>query len=207
MTTPTVAKRHTMTGFGLHGSAEGADSRTVASRERRGQTTLDFAVGMSIFLVALVFVLAFVPGMLEPFSGGTQSETPAVNRVADDLTQRTLTDGDQAYVLDETCTVALFTSGSPSACRYDGDSLSDKVGILERSPVNVTIRGDLDSSGSDSFLCWDGTADTVRERGHPDCDTVLSAGSKPAGSGGKTVSAHRVALLDGEDVTIEVVMW
>ena len=204
MTTPRAADKHTMKKFGLNGSAKGADSRAVGSREHRGQTTLDFAVGMSVFLVALVFVLAFVPGMLEPFSGGAQSETPAVNRVADDLTQRTLTDGDQAYVLNETCTEELFTSGSPSECRYDGDSLSDKVGILERSPVNVTIRGDVGSTDGDTILCWDGSSLVEKSGG---CGTVLSAGSKPAGSGGKTVSAQRVALLDGEDVTVEVVMW
>jgi hypothetical protein len=35
----------------------------------------------------------------------------------------------------------------------------------------------------------------------------LTRGPPPGGSGGKTVSAHRVALLDDRDVTLEVVMW
>jgi len=193
-------------------ATHGADPRRAGSDERRGergQTTLDFALGMSIFLLSLVFVVAFVPGMLEPFSGGAQSETPAVNRVADDLTQRTLSNASAPYVLDETCTVELFTAGVPAECRYDGTTLSDRVGVLERSPVNVTIRGDLDDSGADSVLCWDTSVvgGQLAERGASGCGPLLSGGSNPAGSGGRTVSARRVALLDGRDVTVEVVMW
>ncbi|WP_232342982.1 DUF7287 family protein [Halosimplex litoreum] len=195
-------------------ATHGADVRRVERDERlrrreRGQTTLDFALGMSIFLLSLVFVVAFVPGMLEPFSGGAQSETPAVNRVADDLTQGTLGNASAPYVLDETCTVELFTAGVPGECRYDGTELSDRVGVLERSPVNVTIRGDLDGSGADDILCWDTSVvgGQLAERGASGCGPLLTGGSNPAGSGGKTVSAQRVALLDGQDVTVEVVMW
>jgi len=194
-------------------ATHGADVRRVECSEwrhrERGQTTLDFALGMSIFLLSLVFVVAFVPGMLEPFSGGAQSETPAVNRVADDLTQRTLSNASAPYALDETCTAELFTPGAPVECRYDGTTLADRVGVLERSPVNVTIRGDLDDSGADSVLCWDISVvgGQLAERGASGCGPLLSGGSNPAGSGGRTVSARRVALLDGQDVTVEVVMW
>lgn len=161
---------------------------------------------MGVFLLALTFVLTFVPGMLEPFAGGAQSETPAVNRVADDLTQRTLSNASAPYVLDEECTVGLFTAGVPTGCNYDGTTLAERVGILERAPVNVTVRGDV-GTHENTVLCWDDSADALLERGNADCDTVLSGGSDPAGSGGKTVSAQRVALLDGQDVTVEVVMW
>ena len=195
-----------MSGFGLSSaSLEGANSPSSASRERRGQTTLDFAIGMSIFLLALTFVLVFVPGMLEPFSGGAQSETPAVNRVADDLTQQTLSNASEPYVLDETCTAELFTSGVPAGCNYDGTTLADRVGLRDFAPVNVTITGDLPGpTDGESILCFD--SGTLKETGSG-CTTVLSGGSKPSGSGGKTVSATRVALLDGEDVTVKVVMW
>lgn len=179
----------------------------VGRRERRAQTTLDFAIGMSIFLLTLTFVLVFVPGMLAPFSGGAQAETPAVNRVADELTQGTLGNASEPYVLDAECTAELFTTGAPATCNFDGATLAERVGVLERQPVNVTIRSDLHDSGTDSVLCWDAGAATLRAEGDTGCDTVLSGGSKPSGSGGKTVSARRVALLDGEDVTVEVVMW
>ncbi|WP_415381141.1 hypothetical protein [Halosimplex sp. TS25] len=181
---------------------EGRIERALRRRDGRGQTTLDFAIGMSIFLLALTFALAFVPGMFEPFSDSGQTETPAVNRVADDLTQRSLGNATAPYVLDGECTRAFFDE-SVTACGFDGDPIQQRVGVIDRTPVNVTIRGDVGSS-EDAILCWDGSS--VVEQS-PSCGTVLTDGSNPAGSGGKTVSAQRVALLDGRDVTVEVVMW
>ncbi|MFC7138957.1 hypothetical protein ACFQMA_03780 [Halosimplex aquaticum] len=157
---------------------------------------------MSVFLLALTFAMAFVPGMLEPFSDSGQSETPAVNRVADDLTQRSLGNASAPYVLDGECTRAFFDE-SFTACGFDGDPIQERVGVVDRTPVNVTIRGDVGSS-KDAILCWDGSSLVEQSAG---CGTVLTDGSNPAGSGGKTVSAQRVALLDGRDVTVEVVMW
>lgn len=170
----------------------------------RGQTTFDFAIGMSIFLVAIAFVFVFVPGMLEPFAGNTQTETTAVNRVANDLAQRTLGNASEPYVLGTRCTREFFTAGAPAACHFGAGSTAQRVGVVDRTPVNVTIRGDLDDSGSDSVLCWAGGS--LAERSGS-CGTVFARGPDPAGSGGKTVSAHRVALLEGHDVTVEVVMW
>lgn len=180
-------------------------ARYARRQERRGQTTLDFAIGMGVFLLALTFVLTFVPGMLEPFAGGAQSETPAVNRVADDLTQRTLGNASAPYTLDGECTAGLFVAGT-SGCNYDGSTVAERVGVLERTPVNVTIRGEV-GTHENTVLCWDESAGALLERGNTNCDTTLSGGSNPAGSGGKTVSAQRVALLAGQDVTVKVVMW
>ncbi|WP_436927250.1 DUF7287 family protein [Halosimplex amylolyticum] len=188
-----------------HGTGPQRDGRTerlLDRRDGRGQTTLDFAIGMSIFLLALTFALAFVPGMLEPFSDSGQTETPAVNRVADDLTQRSLGNATAPYVLDSECTEAFFDE-AVTACGFDGDPIQQRVGIVDRTPVNVTIRGDV-GSDENVILCWDGSTVVAQS---PSCGTVLTDGSNPAGSGGKTVSAQRVALLDGQDVTVEVVMW
>lgn len=184
-------------------------------RERghaRGQTTLDFAVGMSIFLLSLSFVFVFVPGMLDPFTGGTQVETPAVNRVADDLTMQRLGNASEPYVLSTRCTREFFTAGAPAACRFSGSSLVERLGVSDRLIANVTVRGDLDGSAPGNVVCWDDSAGAFEELSscspgsNPD-DVVLSRGADPAGSGGKTVTARRVALLDGHAVTVEVVMW
>jgi hypothetical protein len=113
---------------------------------------------MSIFLISLAFVFVFVPGMLEPFSASTQTETPAVNRVADDLTQRTLGNASRPYVLDSACTRAFFTGGAPAACRYGPGTTAERVGVKPRIPVNVTIRGDLNDDGTTETLCWNGDA-------------------------------------------------
>jgi hypothetical protein len=56
----------------------------------RGQTTLDFAIGMSVFLMTTIAVISFVPGMLEPFQTGPQESTVIADRVATQLVESTL---------------------------------------------------------------------------------------------------------------------
>lgn len=160
---------------------------------------------MSIFLLTLAFVFTFVPGMLAPFDDTTQAETVAANRVAENLTTGTLGDPDAPYVLDRQCVVEFFNS-STADCNFNGGTTAERVGVVDWQPVNVTIRRDQDGDGVSNVLCFDGS-DFVERSGCGPGDVVLSGGSNPAGSSGKTVSAKRVALLDGHDVTVEVVMW
>jgi len=192
-----------------------ASGRSAAGRpgDRRGQTTIDFALGISIFLVALSFIVVFVPGMLQPFVGGAQADTPAANRVVDDLSQRLLGNASEPYVLDGDCTREFFTSGAPAACQFDGGTLQERVGVVDRANVNVTVRGNATGDAGEATLCWNDAGEGFVEQDDASCspgaggDVLLSRGPDPTVQGGKTVSARRVALLDGQDVTIEVVMW
>ena len=96
----------------------------------RGQTTLDFAVGVSIFLVVVAFVVAFVPTMLEPFEQSAQEETAVADRLADQLATDLLAENvSEPYVLDRECTVVFFESredgndpGGDDAENVDGDT-------------------------------------------------------------------------------------
>lgn len=87
----------------------------------RAQTPLDFAIGVSVFLVVVTFVLAFVPGMLQPFEGSTQQETAASDRIAGQLVENSLVaDQREPYVLDRECTIAFFDDDGDST-NGDGD--------------------------------------------------------------------------------------
>lgn len=159
---------------------------------------------MSVFLLSLAFVLAFVPGMLDPFTGGTQEETVTVNRVADDLSQSLLGNASEPYVLDSRCTRGFFEAGAVSDCEYSGSSIQERVGVKPYQRVNVTISGNV-SAGPETVLCWDGSE--FAERDDASCTTVLARGANPELSGSRTVSATRVVRLAGHDVTLEVEMW
>lgn len=78
----------------------------------RGQTTLDFAIGMSVFLIAVAFVFSFIPGMLEPFTGSNEAKTVVADRVADSLAEGMLGSPERPYILDGDCTVAFFDPAS-----------------------------------------------------------------------------------------------
>ncbi|KOX91990.1 DUF7287 family protein [Haloarcula rubripromontorii] len=177
---------------------------------QRGQTTLDFAIGMSLFLSVLIFIFLFIPGLLSPFSAGIQEETVTTDRVADGLTMGMLGSPQQPYVLDEHCTQEFFAGNAPpSGCGYDsGGSTEERVGLdpaLEN--VNVTIRGNATATAAaDETLCWDGTnEELVAASGG--CGTILTTGGNPPTNNDASVTALRVVSLNGQDVTVRVVMW
>jgi len=184
---------------------------SLRSKEcRRGQTTLDFAIGMSLFLSVVIFIFLFIPGLLSPFSAGIQEETVTTDRVADGLTMGMLGSPQQPYVLDEHCTREFFAGNAPpSGCGYDsGGSTEERVGLDPvRENVNVTIRGNATGTpAADEILCWDGAnQELVAASGS--CGTVLTTGGNPPTNNDASVTALRVVSLNGQDVTVRVVMW
>lgn len=179
----------------------------------RGQTTMDFAVGMSLFVGVVLFVFLFVPGILDPFTVGAQDETVTSNRVADSLTQDLLNSPERPGVLAADCTAVFFeyanNADAVDVCGFDGEQLTDMVGVDRRQQVNVTVLGNVSAAdtGSD-LLCWDDDAEALVERDDSpgDCTQVLRAGDRPYDNT-DAVTASRVAALAGEDVTVRVEMW
>jgi hypothetical protein len=106
----------------------------------RGQTTLDFAVGVSIFLVVVAFVVAFVPTMLQPFEGSAQEETAAADRIADDLSTDVLVaDVADPHVLDRGCVVAFFAlENSDGIPDNDEDAYRDNDDVVRSDLHDVT---------------------------------------------------------------------
>ncbi|MEA5386917.1 hypothetical protein VB779_07500 [Haloarculaceae archaeon H-GB11] len=189
---------------------EGVPGDTASSATgKRAQTTLDFAVGISIFLLLVGFVFVFAPGFLDPFTTGPVEETVAVNRVADELTLDLLGGPTEGYVLEDDCTAAFFDDRSPGHCRFSGATLNERVGLAPRHNVNVTVSGNVTEPPSGNrILCWDDGADELFEVGSGSCGSAvtLAAGPNPVDEA-ETVTAHRTVALDGTDVTLEVEMW
>jgi hypothetical protein len=177
----------------------------------RGQTTLDFAIGISIFLAVILFVFTFVPGLLEPFALSGESETVQANQIADRLAEGQLGDPAEPYVLDTYCTVAFF-NGSYDAdrCRYEGDDIRERLEISETTNVNITLeRSATVGSATPDILCWNGTQNELRTA---DCSgsqiTNLTTGQPLQDAGDSpTITARRVVTLAGEDATLKVVVW
>lgn len=194
------------------GSERRADSRTRRvgpSRERRrerGQTTLDFTVGVTLFLLVVALVFLFVPGMLQPFTEGGQEDIVSANRVADSLTQGALTDPRTPHVLDPECTVRLFNRSYSPDCRYPDSSLNAQLGLSANAFVNVSIRGNVSAGGADELLCWDQTDDKLTTRGG-DCDDLLATGDTPPRNTQSSVTARRVVEINDTDVSLIVRVW
>lgn len=196
----------------------------------RAQTTLDFAIGVSVFLLAVMFVLAFAPGMLDPFTGRVAEQRVASNRIADSLSNGMLGHPGDPSVLNVSCTVAFFDPVNTDdtttnddwvgGCRYEQtNDLTARVGAEGRPngtgfDLRVRILGeDADGDGDLDVLCWDADQPAVVTESHADCDsgdTVLTVGATPPTATGSVVVARRGVYLPhgtGTDATLVVEVW
>jgi len=178
--------------------AETSGETSARSRDgtprNRGQTTLDYAVGVATFLIVVGFVFAFIPSIVGPFTAEPSDRPLIADRTADQLSQDMLIDAPTAYTLNATCTEGFFDAdgSAPGGCRFGMDAQALPAALNVSSPgvsFNVTIR---DANG------------TIREVG--DANTRLAAGDTPR-PGSNVVSASRVVLLEDTRGYLRVKVW
>ncbi|WP_256546385.1 DUF7287 family protein [Halobellus inordinatus] len=116
-----------------------------ARAETRAQTTIDFAIGVSLFLLVVAVVVAFVPTIFAPFQGVDGSQT--ADRLSTSLSTDRLGQPSEPYVLNATCTNAFFEQVStgtdaPTSCRFNttADTARTAFALPESRSVNVSIR-------------------------------------------------------------------
>lgn len=109
----------------------------------RGQTTLDFAIAASVFLLVVASTLAFVPGMFEPFNEAQEGKTVAADRIATSLSEGLLADPSNPYKLEKGCVIAFFALENS-----DGDPDDDD----DAYPSNNDEDGDASTEVRDSML-------------------------------------------------------
>ena len=157
----------------------------------RAQTTIDFAIGISLFLVVAAFVIAFVPTIFAPFESTEGPQT--ADRIATSLSTDRLGDPSEPHVLNATCTSDFFTQlnggdAAPSTCRFDAsaDTTRELFALNRPRGVNVTIR-----HANDSVV---------------DSGGRLAAGPTPPETASVTAAA-RVVSLDGHSRRLLVRTW
>jgi hypothetical protein len=177
----------------------------------RGQTSIDFAIGMAVFLGVVLFVFTFVPGILQPFDLSGEEEPAVSNQIADSLTQDLLGSPGQPHVLNTYCTVSFFdgNESATSRCRYDSTSPAEQFDLAETQNVRIVMSETFEEDDRPS-LCWTPEGDGGPELDSGDCtadDIELATGSDPPGNDTSTVTARRVVSLHGQSVTMEVLVW
>ena len=157
----------------------------------RAQTTIDFAIGIGLFLLVVAFVVAFVPTIFTPFQSTQGPQT--ADRIATSLSADRLGDPSEPYVLNGTCTNGFFeqlndNGSAPSSCQFNTSATTTRgMFALDRTrDVNVTVEY---ANGS------------VVERG-----PRLAAGPAPSETTSVT-SATRVVSLDGHARRLVVRTW
>lgn len=181
-----------------HGRS-GRGRRAAESAVDRGQTNLDFLVGIGVFIATVAFVTAFTTSLLSPFVAD-QSKPVVADRVADDLLGEELAGGDPSE-LDLACTRAFF-GGPDAACPFDqSNALAERLDVADHT-LNVTVESNAPGASARQVLCADADGLTNCSGG----GTRLAAGATPPGSG-TVVTATRVAHVDGRTVAVVVRVW
>ena len=144
------------------------------------QVSIDFLTGVTLFLLALVFILNFVTSTIVPFTsdGGVNSAT--VERASDRLYSDLLTSDDKPTgVLNETVTTDYFDNN-------DEDDIKRDLGIPVARSLNITV---TEASSNEIYA------------GSNDVDGVdLTAGDRLPDSGAfDSTSRIRVSYMEGDD--------
>lgn len=85
------------TGGGLTTTKTGV--RNNIGPDTEAQTSVDFLLGASIFLLAFIFVFAFIPGMFAPFQSNSDELTMTADRIAATLSENVLVQNGSGTVL------------------------------------------------------------------------------------------------------------
>jgi hypothetical protein len=183
--------------------------RTRQARARgnqRAQTALDFAIGVSVFLIVIVGVLAFVPSVF----GGTGAPADGeigitANRVAGFLAGDGFAPAEQPNELKNECVLAFFADTAD--CGFGaGNGVASDVGVSENRGLNVTVQADLDTDPALERVCWDASGNSLVTAGNPDCDTPYTAGPV-ASRNDEFETARRTSRLGGIRVFVVVRAW
>jgi len=174
--------------------------------DQRGQTVYDFAVGVSVFLIVIIGVLAFVPSVF----GGTNAsvqETDSVtaNRVAGFLVEDGFASADRPNELETECIQAFFTDTMD--CGFgSGNGFAPDLGVEENTGLNVTVEADMDGDPELERLCWDAGTKTLVTVEDSDCNTPYTTGPS-ANRNSDFTAAKRTAQLRGARVFVVVRVW
>lgn len=202
----------------------GGGEPTTTGDADRGQTNLDFVIGVSIFIVAVIVAVTFVPDLVGGVAGSGQSDGVLADRVASDLANDELGHPAAAGRLQLDCTVSLFSDSSDHEfCGLDGSGLADN--LEQASSVNVSLvygeqacrtgSGIVPAGGSCSGdlldrnvrACYDGDTGQIVREGNCDGSDVLLLGGPQHGGNADTSIARRSVRLNGQRLTLEVRTW
>lgn len=122
----------------------------------RAQTTMDFLIGVTIFLFTLSAVLVSLPGLVDPFVTGEESHTITADRSAERLSMDVLVPApDEPSTFDEAAVTGFFTKTPAQAKSILGIDTSVDLNItLSNATIRVHALGPEIPSNADSAVAW-----------------------------------------------------
>ncbi|MFC6724261.1 hypothetical protein ACFQE1_07715 [Halobium palmae] len=148
--------------------------RGGTTTDDRGQTTQDFAVGVSIFVLVVAFALTFLPTTVTPFDDRANAPSSAqADRVATGVLGDLSYDG-TSNGLDTEATVEFFDD-------EDADSIRAAYDLPTTTSVNVSLQN-LDGTRVENDTIGDlyrpiAVGDPIRPRSVATATRIVALGS------------------------------
>jgi len=173
----------------------------------RAQTPIDFAVGASVFLLTLAFVVAFIPTLFDPFTGAATASPIASDRVAAGLAGDLLAASPtEPGVLSPACTVAFFEPDAGLADAADcpegvEDGVAAQFGLDEEVLVAIQPLNESDPTAGASNLSIDTRYGTHALELRRSTTTPVSVDR------GGVSASQRVVSIRGDRYRLTVWVW
>jgi hypothetical protein len=157
---------------------------TIQCGSDRGQTTQDFAVGISVFLLTVGFVFGFLPTLLSPFGSPVGDDiTAKSDRVAGTMISDLTVDG-EPRTLNATQLEAFISNNQTEA------DLREYFGLRASADLNVSVLN-VQEGGSRTVLQVNGSRMTAGDE---------YRSQTPA------ASTTRVVLVSGDRCDVQCVL-
>lgn len=171
-------------------------------RQTKAQMSIDFLIGIVIFVGALFFVFQFMSGTVLPFTQGANEKTVTVDRVSDSLYYDKM-GTDEKGVID----LRYLYNESEGEVVSEENVLRDMNVDTLRHSLNITVVRE-DGVGDDNVEVVE-----INEKGLTNVGEPAQIGSSPP-PGGSVNKATRVGYVretapgtDPETVVVRIRMW
>lgn len=180
------------------------DQTAAVDRNRdRGQTNIDFVVGIVVFILALSFVVAATPQLLAPYED--QETLIVAERVTSTLADSLLADRRDPGHLDIDCIGAFFRTTAAPCPTFDAtESTTDRIGVEATYRVNVTLQWNVTGDAEPEVLCYNGG----------DVGACVPGGTDPLAVGypvpqdhGSVASERRTVVVGDQPAILQVRVW
>ncbi|WP_440953520.1 DUF7287 family protein [Methanococcoides sp. FTZ1] len=111
-----------------------------------GQVTIDYLMGITIFIVALFFIFQYSAGLFTPFQSNSDEVTLVADRVATSITEKEISAGDirTPNLIDEDKTNDYFDNKLSDNGYYTEIENLGMRGEYHRYDLNVTLENSTD---------------------------------------------------------------
>jgi hypothetical protein len=165
--------------------------------DNSAQISLDYLIGITIFLLTFIFVFAFIPGMFSPFHSNSDEITMAADRVAATLVENVLATGGagskEPCILDQASVDAFATSLADPAT---SSQLRRTLGLNTTDGGQYNLEVVIDEQGMPSRVINNGQVPGMTNVGQSRRYALLR---DSAGSG--------IDLYPGKPAIITVRVW